>query len=269
MKVSLWCASLDQPWSWRWLAYPGVWFVTILPLAAYLVAVRRHTEEPTSRRTKLAFMAAVLVFWAVSDWPVGTLGTGYLAWVHMAQYVVYTLVIAPLLLRGTPKWMAIRVLDHLHIRGLARRLTGDLVLSGVLFNLVLIVTHTPVAVDTLRASQLGSFSMDALWLVSGIILWAPILSPITEHRVRSAASQMVYLFVAAGVVAIVPASFLTFARFPLYATYELAPRVGSLTAIEDQQLAGIIMKLGMIPIVWTTLAVMFFRWAESERTPPA
>ncbi len=35
----------------------------------------------------------------------GTLGAGYLASVHMAQYLLYTLVAAPLLMLGTPEWM--------------------------------------------------------------------------------------------------------------------------------------------------------------------
>jgi len=107
--------------------------------------------------------------------------------------------------------------------------------------------------------------MDMLWLASGLVLWLPTVGPLPEHRTRSAPAKMVYLFVAAGVVAILPASFLTFAKFPLYSTYELAPRIGAITAIEDQQLAGIMMKLGMIPVVWGALGVMFFRWMAQER----
>ena len=63
----------------------------------------------------------------------------------------------------------------------------------------------------------------------------------------------------------VPAGFLTFASFPLYSTYELAHRVGGLAAATDQQLAGLIMKLGGIPIVWGTIIVMMMRWTEQER----
>jgi putative membrane protein len=138
-------------------------------------------------------------------------------------------------------------------------------MSGLIFNIVLVATHSPIGVDTLRSSQLGSFAMDMSWLASGIILWMPILTPIREQRTHPFAAKMVYLFVSAGIVPIVPASFLTFASYPLYSTYELAPRVGSLTAVQDQQLAGITMKLGMAPVIWITLAVMFFRWAAQER----
>jgi cytochrome c oxidase assembly factor CtaG len=73
-----------------------------------------------------------------------------------------------------------------------------------------------------------------------------------------------YLFVATGIVAVIPASFLTFTTTPVYAIYELAPRIGSLTAIEDQQLAGIIMKIATIPVTWATMAVLWFRWSKQE-----
>jgi len=263
--VSLWCAALDTPWSWRWIAYPGVWLSASAPVVAYVVAIRRNRDRVTDRRTVFAFLGAIAVFWVSSDWPVGTLGAGYLAWVHMGQYILYTLVVAPLVLRGTPEWMARRVLSWLRLERPTRWLAHNLLVSGIAFNVILVASHSPIAVDTLRATQLGSFAMDVLWLVSGLILWMPIMSPILEYRVGSPPAKMVYLFVSAGIISIVPASFLTFASFPLYSTYELAPRIGSLSALEDQQLAGITMKLGMIPIVWGALVVMFFRWAAEDR----
>jgi hypothetical protein len=37
-----------------------------------------------------------------------------------------------------------------------------------------------------------------------------------------------------------------------------------MTALEDQQLAGIIMKIATIPIIWSTIAVLWFRWTARE-----
>jgi len=261
--VKLWCAALNRPWSWHWIAYPGVWVMVALPTIWYLVKVHRHGG--VDRRSRAAFLAAMGIFWVSSDWPVGTLGAGYLDWVHMLQYLLYVLAIAPLLLLGTPEWMARQTLDRLHLLGAYRWLSRHLLVSGVIFNIVLLATHSPIGVDTLRSSQLGSFAMDMSWLASGIVLWAPIVNPIEELRTQSFALKMVYLFLSAGVVPIVPASALTFAHYPLYSTYELAPRVGRLTALEDQQLAGIVMKLGMVPVIWGAIGVMFFRWAAQER----
>jgi putative membrane protein len=59
---------------------------------------------------------------------------------------------------------------------------------------------------------------------------------------------------------------LTFAELPLYETYELAPRVFGLSSVDDQQIAGLVMKLSAIPIVWPVLAGMMYRWATLERS---
>lgn len=204
------------------------------------------------------------MFWAASDWPIGTLGAGYMASAHMTQFLLYTLIAAPLILLGTPEWMADRIAGKLRISRLLVRLGNSLLASALIYNVVLLATHAPGTVGALRISQFGSFLMDALWMLAGIVLWLPIVSPIPRAKTRSAGAKMVYLFVAASIVSVVPASFLTFTSIPIYGIYELAPRVTSLTAVEDQQLAGIIMKIATIPIIWATIAVMWFRWSAKE-----
>ncbi len=81
--------------------------------------------------------------------------------------------------------------------------------------------------------------------------------------------RMAYLFLSLGVIPAVPGGFLTFATFPLYATYELAPRVHGLGATTDQQLAGLVMKLGGIPVVWGTIVALMYRWSELSRAEGA
>ena len=46
--------------------------------------------------------------------------------------------------------------------------------------------------------------MDLIWLVGGLVVWAPIVSPIPEHRMTSYPGRMAYLFLALGVVPAVP-----------------------------------------------------------------
>jgi putative membrane protein len=266
MNISWWCTALSEPWSWTFRAYPGVWLVVAVLAGGYAVAVRSNRDvERLSRRETGFFIAGLLAFWVASDWPLGTLGAGYLASAHMVQYVLYVLVAAPLFWLGTPEWLARRVLAATGIYRVGRSLRRFPLLMGAIFNVTLILTHTPIAVDTLRPTQFGSFAMDALWLLSGLALWAPIVGSIAEFTQRSYPARMLYLFFTTGVVTILPASFLTFASLPLYRTYELAPRVFGLTAINDQQIAGLIMKLSAIPIIWPVLAGMMYRWATSER----
>lgn len=264
--VRFWCSTLEVPWSWKFRAYPGIWLAVAALFVPYLVSQsRRVGPNPDRRRHTAFYLCGVAAFWVATDWPLGLLGASYLAWAHMVQFLLYTLVAAPLMLLGTPEWMARQVLGKLRIYRATLRLSRPVV-AGVAFNLMLVFTHAPWSVDTLRSSQFGSFAMDVVWLAMGLLVWLPIISPLPEHRMTSYPGKMVYLFLALGVVPAVPAGFLTFASFPLYATYELAPRVHGMAAATDQQLAGLAMKLGGIPIIWGTILVMLNRWADQDRS---
>jgi putative membrane protein len=138
--------------------------------------------------------------------------------------------------------------------------------AGLTYNVVLIATQTPLVVDALRPNPIGSMLLDAIWLLGGLILWMPIVSPLHELRMSSYPGKMAYLFLAAGALPLIPGGFLTFSSYPLYSIYELAPRVfDGLSALDDQQLAGAVMKVGSLPIIWPVIFVLFVKWANEER----
>lgn len=262
--MTWWCSATRLPWSWAPRAYPGVWlFIASIALLA-TVTVRRAGIRPTGRQ-QLAFWGGLAALWMATDWPVGTLGSGYLASAHMLQYFLYTFVAAPLLVLCVPEPLARRALTRGRAGRLYRRLVRPLT-AAIVANVVLVVTHAPVTIDALRVTQPGSFVLDVAWLVGGLALWLPVCGPIPELR-PSYPVRGVYLFLAAGVVPMVPGGFLTFADFPLYELYELAPQVGSIDPVEDQQAAGAIMKIGSLPVVWPTIAAMFWRWAVQSNRP--
>lgn len=266
--MSWWCSAVNEPWNWSWKPYPGIWLLMIGLGVAYAVAMRsRHRSgrsEPGDQRKAIWFGLGLALFWLTTDWPLGTLGAGYLATVHMVQYQLYTLVVAPLLLLGLPESMYRSISRALRLDGVLPQLARPLV-AGILFNVILLLTHAPFTVDNLRTSQFGSFALDMAWVLSGFILWLPIISPAPEQRHHSAAVKCIYLFLAAGALAMVPGAIITFASFPLYRIYELAPRVTGLSALDDQQTAGVIMKIANIPVIWAVMLVIFFKWAEKDR----
>lgn len=266
--MQFWCSALKVPWSWAWRPYVGVWLLCGALLAGYFWALhRRHrstAREADTTKRALAFVGGVFVLWLASDWPVGLLGASYLASVHMVQYMLYTLVAAPLVLLGIPEWMARRILGKLRLYRTVKFLARPLI-AGLLFNVVLIATNAPFVVDGMRSSQFGSFALDMTWILSGLLLWMPICSSMPEISGRTYLVKIVYLFLAAGVLPMVPGGFLTFADYPLYRTYELAPRVADFPALDDQQLAGAFMKVGNLPIIWPVILVMFLRLFRNER----
>ena len=100
-------------------------------------------------------------------------------------------------------------------------------------------------------------------------MWFPVLNRLPGLPQMGYPGRMLYLFLQS-VVPTVPASFLTFATGVIYKVYEEAPRAFSMTAVEDQQLAGAIMKVYGGLVLWMVILVMFFRYyAESQhKTAP-
>lgn len=267
-----WCAATEQAWDWTPRFYLGSWLFTLSLLGAYALAWRRLAPPVVSeerrrrnRRKITAFVVGALVFHASVDWPIGTLGAGYLASVGMLRFILITLVVAPLLLKGTPVWLARRLLPEGRVRDTARMLARGLP-AIVIFNAIALSTHAPAFADPLLSSPVGAMAMDLSWLLGGLILWMPVLSPLPEVPRLSTPVAMAYLF-AQSVLPTIPASFLTFAEYPLYSTFELAPRVGTIDPTLDQRNAGLIMKIVAGFILWGRIAVLWFRWAASQERP--
>lgn len=261
--MTWWCVKLTGEWTWKPRLYPGIWLVMLAFIIPY---VRAATRAPNLYKTKnvACYLSGIAVLWIATDWPLGTLGAGYLASAHMLQFLLYTLGAAPLMLLGIPEQVARKYIGSGGLARFMERLAHPLI-AGIIFNVLLLVTHAPITVDNLRSTQAGSFAIDLLWLISGLVFWMPIVGPISDW-VRSYPTRMIYLFLAGGTIPLVPGGFLAFASHPLYRTYELAPRIYNISAIFDQQFVGALMKLGNIPVMWSVIAVMFYRWSRLDES---
>jgi len=262
LAVSWWCQATRAPWTWTPKVYLGVWLVMALILGSYGWTMRRRARsvglDDRDKRAILWFVLGTLGLWLATDWPLGLLGSGYLLSIHTTLYLVYTMVAAPLMLIGIPPWMARSLLDKLRAwrvyRWCMKAWVAALVLNGAL-----IFTHLPFIVDLFRTSQFGSFALDAVWLLSGVVGWLPVVSPFRGDRIQSPMWKCVYLFIAFGAFPMLPGAFITFSPLPLFSVYELAPRFGNWTPEEDQQLAGALMKVGNIPILWAVIGTIFVK----------
>lgn len=250
----------------HWHIHADVWAIMVLLEGSYLLAVQRHGKGETTRRHVIAYSAGVAVLWLASDWPIHDLAERYLYSFHMVQHLLMTLVAAPLLLLGIPEWMARRLLSP---RGLLPTVKGAArpVTNLIQFNTILVLSHWPVVVEaTLRHHPLH-FVAHAVLLTSALIMWLPILSPHPEIPRLGPLVQMVYLFLET-IIPTIPASFLTFGTSLLYPIYGTFPRLWGVSAITDQQMAGLIMKIGGAMYLWTVIAVIFFRWYAREEEHP-
>ncbi|NIM49213.1 MAG: hypothetical protein GTN62_04635 [Gemmatimonadales bacterium] len=264
--MTWWCFAQGTAWEWTWRPYPGVWLLAALLIGGYVAALRRLRPPgepiPARRGQIVSFVLGVLALWLAADWPVGPLGAGYLVSVHTGQYLLFALVAPPLLIHGTPAWLLRLLIKPRPAYHTARFLSRPLIAFAI-FNVVLLATHLPTLVDRLTVSQLGSFLMDMTWLASGLVFWWQVLGPLPELHPLSYPARILFLILNV-FIPTVPAAFLTFADYPLYALYELAPRAVNLSARQDQQLAGLIMKVVGGLIIFGTASVLFFKWHGME-----
>ena len=255
-----------------WQPHPDVWLLVALFAVGYAVAINRlgprlaPPGKPVVTRFQVAsFTAGVIALWIASDWPIHDVAERYLFSVHMVQHVAYSIIAAPLLLIGTPSWLARWLLSPRWLLA-GVRFASRLVPATILFNLVVIVTHTPVVVNAALEHALLHFAVHTLIFLSSIIVWMPLLSPLPEVPRLPPLGRMLFLFLQS-IVPTIPASFLTFGAHPLYRFYEKVPRLWGISAISDMQVAGVIMKIGVGFTLWVIIAILFFRWYAAEEAP--
>jgi putative membrane protein len=119
-------------------------------------------------------------------------------------------------------------------------------------------------VDLSVRSELVHFSVHVLLFGASIVVWWPILSPLPERPALTPPAQLLFLFFQS-LAPTIPASFLTFGHALLYPIYGTFPRIWGLSALDDQLIAGLLMKIGGGLILWGFIVVIFANWARRER----
>jgi len=131
------------------------------------------------------------------------------------------------------------------------------VVAAFVYNIVLLVTHIPALVNRSAEGGPVHYSLHVILVTSALLLWMPVVGPIREWQM-SHGGKMIYLF-AMSLVPTVPAGWLTFAEGSVYDHYETPVRVWGVSVIDDQQMAGAIMKLGGSVFMWAVIIFFFFK----------
>lgn len=253
-----------------WHPHPDVWLLVVALVGGYLFALVRlaptrapKDEPPVTRSQAAAFLVGVATLWLGADWPMHELSEDYLFSAHMVQHMLFSLVAPPLLLAGTPRWLLRTLLAPPWLMRAVRFVTRPLV-ALIFFNGVIVITHWPVLVDLSLRSELVHLAAHTVLVTSALAMWWPVVGPLPELPSLPEPAKMFYLFLQS-VVPTVPASFLTFASTPIYSFYAAAPRLWGISAVTDQRVGGLIMKIVGGALLWAVIAVIFFRWSAKEQ----
>lgn len=234
-----------------------------LLVSAYCYALgplrRRYGWADSVPRGQVAlFFVGTALFALALISPLDTLGDEYLFSAHMVQHMLIAVVVPPLWLLGTPEWMLAPLLRRPRVLRVARWLTLPAV-AFALFNFDLWIWHVPTLYDATLANAAIHIFEHLTFVVTGVLFWWPIVSPVRALPRIAPGVGILYLFLGCQPMVVLGA-LLTFAPQPLYAPYVAAPRLWGTTAIGDQQLGGLIMWLPTSIPYLLGLSVLFFKW---------
>jgi putative membrane protein len=229
---------------------------------AYIVYLTRSARSVT-RWKQVAFTAGVLTLFVALATPLDTLADEYLFTAHMVQHLLLTLVAAPLLLAGTPDWMFRTAARQMGMTRFLRAARHPLV-AFFGFNVIFSLAHVPAFYELTLASPPLHAIEHLVFVGTAMLMWLPVISPAADVVAPyPPLGQVLYLFLQTVPASLVGA-LLSATSAPYYPTYMLAPRISGLSALEDQQLGGLIMWVGSGVYFLLATGVVFFAWAARE-----
>jgi putative membrane protein len=246
-----------------WSAPPAVLAATGLAIVLFAqgwLRLRRRGRPDLASWWRVAlFTAGLAVALAGLMTPIDSLGEDDLLSMHMLQHVLIgdvspalliTAVRGPLLVFLLPA----PVLAPLARNGAVRAVLGTLLRPRVAFGLWaanLGIWHIPALYDSALAHPLVHDLEHACWVAAGLLVWTLLVDP-GSHR-RLTVGGRVALAVAMFAAGQVLTDVLVFSFHALYPAYTGAY---GLSAVTDQQLAGLVMMAEQLLTLGTLVALL-------------
>jgi putative membrane protein len=253
-----------DPYAWSW--NPEALVLVPLLTLAYLFSLRRY---PAPAWRIACFLAAMALVLAVTITPLETLAMHYLLTIHLLQNVVLAEWAPLLVVLGLAPALAAAIARPSPVRALTHPVVA---LPLWLANYML--WHLPWLYDTALEHPHSLLHVEhALYFLTGVAMWWSVVQD-EPHRLGAGAragavfGAFVFGSPIGLVMALVPNA--------IYDFYVNAHhRVWSLTALEDQQLAGLLMAVEQAIVFFAVFAFWFLRFFAEEEAredidhPPA
>ena len=280
-------ASTPPDLAHAWTLDPWLSPLWLLSVLLYALGLRRLWRRGIGHGVGIAQASAFLLGWLALGvaivWPLDAFGAWSLA-AHMAQHMVLMALVPPLLLAGLPGAVGLAALPSAWSRRIAAPLSSgpgrrawQLATGATLVTLLQTAVmwgwHLPAAMELALRNEAVHYAMHLCFMLAGLLFWASLLRSLREPQLGagSAVAAIVTTMMQMGLLS----ALLVFASRPLYPWYfDRAPALG-LSALEDQQLAGLIMwvpsalpyLIGGLMLVAAWLARSERRSIQDERRP--
>jgi putative membrane protein len=266
-------------WTWD----PTVLLGLATLVALYVTAMRRgliRDDDDTTPWFKRArwrpwlFGAGILSGFVALQSPIDTGGDEFLLSLHMVQHLVLMMVAPPLVLLGIAGMRPLP--DSIAPRW--RRLWTFVTRpwqATLIFNAVLLIWHIPSWYDATLTTEWIHIIEHLTFIAVGVVFWWPIVDPLRGEHTRTVSPfAKIGMLGLSGIPPTVLGFIFALLSTPAYEFYARAPRLWGMSAVQDQQVAGVIMfGLGNV-VYFVAISIIFLRLlgnpgddeAEIERT---
>lgn len=257
---------------WHWHTEPEL--IGGLLAIAWLYAVwtgpwrdRLAPGRPYPLRQAVCFYSGLVLMYLTVGSPLDYVGEIYLLSAHMLQHVLLMYPIPILVICGMPDWLTRPVLTKKWVALPFGFLTNPLV-AGLIFVATLSAWHIPFLYELALQSRLFHNLEHVTMFGSAFLVWWLIFSRSLVFPALSWGAQILFIFlISLGKLPV--AAVLTFSSEVLYPTYEFAPRITGLSALDDQITGGAIKTLLAKFFGVFIIGRAFYHWSRESESDAA
>lgn len=260
--------------NWTWP--PLVVIALLMTALFYGLGVRKML-----RRSGASNLLVLPILWFTLGWislvialdsPLHELGE-QLFWVHMTQHEILMLVSAPLLVLGRPLIPFLWALSppwRQRVTNLGRAKPFRAIWTSIsvpvsawlLSAVALWVWHVPWLFDRTLSNDWIHAAQHTTFLVTALIFWWPVMNRIPSFGYGG---SLIYIFTTILHTSVLGA-LLTFAPRPWYSSYVITAPTWHLSALEDQQLGGLIMWIPAGTLLLIVALALLVKWMNQSQT---
>ena len=251
-----------------WTLDPWVAAPLALATGVYLIGwLRLHSQVPQrfGAGRLAAFLGGLTAIAVALESPLHALGAQLLQ-AHMVQHLLLMMVAPPLIWLGAPLLPLLHGLPGQLVRMSVGRLFASprltrscrwLVHPAVAWGLFVGSTwawHTPTLYGRALGSEFWHYAQHTCFLATALAFWWPVVQP-WPSRPLVPPWAIVFYLVLADLQNTVLSAWLVFTERLIYPSYEVAPRLWGISALDDQAAAGAIMWVPgsvafLLPVAW-------------------
>jgi putative membrane protein len=264
--------TVASDWTWPPLI--------IIPLLLTAILYGLGTAKMLQRATRARGLVRPIIWFALGwislvialDSPLHELGE-QLFWVHMTQHEILMLISAPLLVLARPLVPFLWALppswrERAAVLGRSKSFkTIWTVFSApltawLLSALALWIWHVPWLFDQTLNNDWVHAAQHTTFLVTALLFWWPLVN---RTPILGYGGGLAYVFTTILHTSVLGA-LLTFAPRPWYSSYVSTAPAWHLTALEDQQLGGLIMWIPAGTLLLIVALILLVKWMKESQT---